>query len=336
MYQRSILVLTLLTVILVIVPMHASAQSENMMATVETKSGNFVIEFFPDVAPSHVNNFITLSQDGFYDGTVFHRVINGFMIQGGDPNTKDPELISLWGTGGPDHSVDAEFNDISHERGIVSMARSSNPNSAGSQFFIVHEDASFLDGQYTVFGRIVGDESFTTLDNIANMDTLPSDVPVDWQNTEIISITFEENMMSEEMNDGGGCLIATAAFGSEMAPQVQSLREVRDNIILETESGKTFMTSFNHVYYAFSPAMADLERKDPMVRDTVRAVITPMIASLTIFENIEINSEVDVITYGVLVILANIIMYVGTPLIALYILKQYLSRMSKNKKYITA
>ena len=335
-------------------------------ATVETKSGNFVIEFFPDVAPSHVNNFITLSQDGFYDGTVFHRVINGFMIQGGDPNTKDPELISLWGTGGPDHSVDAEFNDISHERGIVSMARSSNPNSAGSQFFIVHEDASFLDGQYTVFGRIVGDESFTTLDNIANMDTLPSDVPVDWQNTEIISITFEENMMSEEMmseemmseemmseemmseemmseemmseemNDGGGCLIATAAFGSEMAPQVQSLREVRDNIILETESGKTFMTSFNHVYYAFSPAMADLERKDPMVRDTVRAVITPMIASLTIFENIEINSEVDVITYGVLVILANIIMYVGTPLIALYILKQYLSRMSKNKKYITA
>ena len=147
---------------------------------------------------------------------------------------------------------------------------------------------------------------------------------------------MSEEMMSEEMNDGGGCLIATAAFGSEMAPQVQSLREVRDNIILETESGKTFMTSFNHVYYAFSPAMADLERKDPMVRDTVRAVITPMIASLTIFENIEINSEVDVITYGVLVILANIIMYVGTPLIALYILKQYLSRMSKNKKYITA
>ena len=99
MYQGSILVLTLLTVILVIVPMHASAQSENMMATIETKSGNFVIEFFPDVAPSHVNNFITLSQDGFYDGTVFHRVINGFMIQGGDPNTQMAELISLRGTG---------------------------------------------------------------------------------------------------------------------------------------------------------------------------------------------------------------------------------------------
>ena len=95
---------------------------------------------------------------------------------------------------------------------------------------------------------------------------------------------MSEEMMSEEMNDGGGCLIATAAFGSEMAPQVQSLREVRDNIILETESGKTFMTSFNHVYYAFSPAMADLERKDPMVRDTVRA---EMIASLTIFENMK-------------------------------------------------
>ena len=119
-----------------------------------------------------------------------------------------------------------------------------------------------------------------------------------------------KEMMDKEMNDGGGCLIATAAFGSEMAPQVQSLREVRDNIILETESGKMFMTSFNHIYYAFSPAMADLERKDPIVRDTVRAVITPMIASLTIFENIEINSEADVITYGILVILANIVMYI--------------------------
>ena len=93
--------------------MHASAQSENMMATIETKSGNFVIEFFPDVAPSHVNNFITLSQDGFYDGTVFHRVINGFMIQGGDPNTKD-ELISYG------RELLMRNLMIYHERGIVS------------------------------------------------------------------------------------------------------------------------------------------------------------------------------------------------------------------------
>ena len=349
MYQNRVLILTLLAVTSIMVPLYASAQSENMVATVETKSGNFVIEFFPDVAPSHVNNFITLSKDGYYDGTVFHRVINGFMIQGGDPNTKDPKLISLWGTGGPNYSVNAEFNDISHERGIVSMARSQDPNSAGSQFFIVHRDARSLDGQYTVFGKIVGDESFTTLDKIANMETLPNDVPVDWQNTEIISITFDETMPDETMPDetmpdetmpdetmpdGGGCLIATAAFGSEMAPQVQNLREIRDNIVLETKSGKTFMTSFNHIYYAFSPTVADLERENPIVRDIVQITITPMIASLTMLENIDINSEATMISYGMLIILVNIFMYVGIPLTVLYILKQYFTSISKNKKYI--
>ncbi|MDI1494925.1 MAG: peptidyl-prolyl cis-trans isomerase [Cenarchaeum symbiont of Oopsacas minuta] len=331
------------------IPTHVIAQSEDQVAIIETKSGNFVIELFPDIAPSHVNNFITLSNDGYYDGTVFHRVIKDFMIQGGDPNTKDPNIINLWGTGGPGYSIDEEFNDISHERGIVSMARSSDPNSAGSQFFIVHDDASFLDGQYTVFGRISGDESFVTLDKIANMETVSGDRPKNWQDTEIISITFvdkeitstrnnfdenmnDEMMMDDEKEDGGGCLIATATFGSEMAPQVQNLREIRDNTVLETESGRMFMMGFNHIYYAFSPTVADLERKDPVVREIVQTTITPMMTSLSILKDLEINSEAEMISYGVLIILINILMYAGAPLVTLYILKRQLSRMIQNKK----
>lgn len=136
----------------------------------ETTAGNLTLEFMPEVAPKHVENFVKLSRDGFYDGTRFHRVIPGFMIQGGDPNTKTDNERS-WGTGGPGWSVDAEFNDIHHERGILSMARSSDPNSAGSQFFLVHGEAGFLDNQYTVFGRLV--EGFDVLDEIVGGDTVP-------------------------------------------------------------------------------------------------------------------------------------------------------------------
>ncbi|MEC7231393.1 MAG: peptidylprolyl isomerase, partial [Planctomycetota bacterium] len=116
----------------------------------ETTAGDMLVELMPDVAPKHVENFVKLSSDGFYDGTRFHRVIPGFMIQGGCPKTKADE--GGWGTGGPGWTVDAEFNQVHHERGILSMARSSDPNSAGSQFFVVHGEAGFLDGQYTVFG----------------------------------------------------------------------------------------------------------------------------------------------------------------------------------------
>ena len=126
-------------------------------ALIETTEGSMKIEFFPDKAPVHVKNFLKLAEEGFYDGTVFHRVIDGFMIQGGCPRGD--------GTGDPGYKIDAEFNDVHHERGIVSMARSQDPNSAGSQFFICHGDAGFLDGQYTAFGRLVeGDE---ILDRIA-------------------------------------------------------------------------------------------------------------------------------------------------------------------------
>jgi peptidyl-prolyl cis-trans isomerase B (cyclophilin B) len=123
-------------------------------AVIETRLGNIELKFFPDVAPNHVNNIIELAKKGFYDGTTFHRVIPGFMIQGGDPNSKDPDK-SKHGMGGPDHSVAAEFNDKPHIRGIVSMARSASPDSAGSQFFICVADSGFLDGKYTAFGEVV-------------------------------------------------------------------------------------------------------------------------------------------------------------------------------------
>ena len=123
-------------------------------AVIETSFGNIELKFFPDVAPNHVNNFIELSKKGFYDGTLFHRVIPGFMIQGGDPNSKEKDR-SRHGTGSPGHTVKAEFNDRPHKRGILSMARSANPDSAGSQFYICVADANFLDGKYTVFGEVV-------------------------------------------------------------------------------------------------------------------------------------------------------------------------------------
>ena len=123
-------------------------------AVIETKFGNIELKFFPDVAPNHVNNFIELAKKGFYDGTTFHRVIPGFMIQGGDPNSKSPDK-STHGMGGPGYTVKAEFNAMPHKKGTLSMARSASPDSAGSQFFICVAAAPFLDRQYTVFGEVV-------------------------------------------------------------------------------------------------------------------------------------------------------------------------------------
>ena len=123
-------------------------------AIIETKFGNITLKFFPDVAPGHVKNFLDLAKKGTYDHTVFHRVIPGFMIQGGDPTSKDPAKRSAYGTGGPGYTIKAEFNKKPHKRGTLSMARSQSPDSAGSQFFICVKDSSFLDGQYTVFGEV--------------------------------------------------------------------------------------------------------------------------------------------------------------------------------------
>ena len=463
---------------------------------IETELGKIVIGFFPSDAPVHVQNFISLAQNGFYDGTLFHRIIPGFMIQGGDPNTVDGDP-STWGTGGPDNRLNSEFNNIKHNRGIVSMARSADPNSVGSQFFIVHQDSNFLDEQYTVFGRIVTQESFETLDKIASVSTgsrdeplnpeqvritkvtvvsqseipdlldlteperlqtdivpptgsqefeseeydIAFDVPEGWmlqqpkktqdngpdfvavgpkvgemnpvfsltiypteqkalddiilekteelkeviESGQLIIISKDKTMIngneayvinaegqfsaneqeynikfkevtiygsdnyytfsysngiddfdsqlerfdktidsfkkpSEETTteENGGCLIATATFGSEMAPQVQKLRELRDNTILATESGTAFMSGFNQLYYSFSPTIADLERESTLFKEVVKLTITPMLSTLSILNYAEINSEEEMISYGVGIILMNIGMYFAAPAIIIY------------------
>jgi peptidyl-prolyl cis-trans isomerase B (cyclophilin B) len=145
------------------------------VAVVKTSEGEMVLEFWPDVAPKTVENFKTLAKKGFYDGTCFHRVIRGFMIQGGDPLTKDATKEAMWGTGDPGYKIKAEFNDKSHTRGVLSMARSNDPDSAGSQFFICHGSPTFLDHKYTTFGKLIkGDD---VLEKIATTPTHPPDRP---------------------------------------------------------------------------------------------------------------------------------------------------------------
>jgi len=144
-------------------------------AIIQTNLGTIVFKLIPDLAPETVRNFVKLARDGFYDGTLFHRVIPGFMIQGGDPNTKTGNKSS-WGKGGPGHTIKAEFSSRSHHRGIVSMARSQDPNSAGSQFFIVTADSTFLDRQYTVFGEVT--EGMDIADKIVNLQRDGNDCPL--------------------------------------------------------------------------------------------------------------------------------------------------------------
>jgi len=520
--------------LIIAVTPQAFAEYEDTIVVLETESGRLIIEFFPQFAPNHVENFVTLSEDGFYNGTIFHRIIEGFMIQGGDPKSADPNFsMSEWGTGDPGYSIDAEFNNIEHKRGIVSMARSADPDSAGSQFFIVHKDSNFLDGQYTVFGRILTDESFETLDRIATMDTAPNDQPMDaWRaivknvivldrselsslpeyvipvitdegnaliapttsqpnsfpeyglsftspagwivqtpppqgnNPDIVvvgsktttsapavsfaitrqDVTIEEainglrqqvtpmietgalSIVSEEgtqiqgnnayllkaighfenregiemkigfstllikvddmfytvqytnnleshdrqsdyfddivnsiefsnidftkvpvgdeadldnpdlrhddgsggysgtlvQEEGGGCLIATAAFGSEMAPQVQFLREIRDNTVMTTQSGTAFMAEFNQFYYSFSPYVADYERENPVFKEIVKVTLTPMLTSLTLLNYVQVDTEEEMLGYGIGLILLNIGMYFVAPAAAIIAIKNKL------------
>ena len=481
----------------------AFSQYDDKLVILETNLGQIVIEFFSDDAPNHVNNFISLTESGFYDETIFHRIIPGFMIQGGDPNTINGDP-NTWGTGGPNTSVNAEFNPIKHNRGIVSMARSADPNSAGSQFFIVHKASNFLDEQYTVFGRIVTDESFQTLDKITAVEIGNSDRPIDSEQVKItkatvvnrsevsnllelsepertqsttpqptgnqkfesaeheisfsvpegwllqepdgtqensptvlavgpkigvmnpvISLTVQEtnqrsldeliseknetlkqviesgklNIISQKIitlnknqayvtdaegdfssNDEsynvkfrevmiydtekyytfaysngidnfdsqlsrfdetinsfeifskdsstnesieeGGCLIATATFGSEMAPQVQQLRELRNNSLLSTQSGTAFMVGFNQFYYSFSPIIADLEREHPVFKEAVKITITPMISSLSLLNYVNMDSEFEVLGYGLSLIILNLGMYVAAPVVIIHKLRK--------------
>ncbi|KJR40086.1 cyclophilin type peptidyl-prolyl cis-trans isomerase [Candidatus Magnetoovum chiemensis] len=159
-------------------------QMANTQAVIKTKFGDIKIKFYPEVAPNHVSSFITLSKEGFYNGTLFHRIVPNFVIQGGDPLTKLTEQTkntvpdtSKYGTGGPDYNIKAEFNEKSHKRGVLSMARSADPDSAGSQFFICVNDVPFLDRQYTVFGEVV--EGMDAVDKIVSQPRDKRDLPIE-------------------------------------------------------------------------------------------------------------------------------------------------------------
>jgi peptidyl-prolyl cis-trans isomerase B (cyclophilin B) len=166
--------------------------NNNEVAVIKTTEGDMVLEFWPDVAPGHVENFKKLANQGFYDGTCFHRVIKGFMIQGGDPNTKDPKKESSWGMGDPGYKIKAEFNDRHHDRGVLSMARSQDPHSAGSQFFICHGDPHFLDKQYTAFGKLIkGDD---VLEKIGTTPTHPGDRPKTRMGVESVKIVPKDSV----------------------------------------------------------------------------------------------------------------------------------------------
>ena len=154
---------------------------------IKTNFGDIKFSLLPDSAPETVRNFLQLANSGFYNGTLFHRVIPGFMIQGGDPNTKTPNKTT-WGQGGPGYNLKAEFNSRSHLRGIVSMARAADPDSAGSQFFIVTSDSTFLDKQYTVFGEVV--DGIEIADNIVNLPRDGNDCPE--QEVKMLEVTVSE------------------------------------------------------------------------------------------------------------------------------------------------
>lgn len=151
---------------------NAVTDKSEEVAVIKTDAGDMVVEFWSDVTPKTVENFKKLAKEGFYDGTAFHRIVKGFMIQGGDPLTKDPAKEAMWGTGDPGYKIKAEFNDRPHVRGVLSMARSQDPDSAGSQFFICLGDARFLDNKYTAFGKLIkGDE---VLEKLGNAETVAS------------------------------------------------------------------------------------------------------------------------------------------------------------------
>ncbi len=154
--------------------------------TIQTNHGTISFRLLPELAPETVRNFESLARSGFYDGTLFHRVIPGFMIQGGDPNTKTGNRAS-WGTGGPGYTIKAEFNSRSHQRGIVSMARAQDPDSAGSQFFIVTSDSSFLDRNYTVFGEVT--DGMDVADKIVNLPRDERDCPL--QEAKMLRVAVE-------------------------------------------------------------------------------------------------------------------------------------------------
>jgi len=167
----------------------SSAAGATPRAIIHTNYGDMTVEFWPDVAPRTVDNFLKLSREKFYDGTAFHRIIKGFMIQGGCPNSK-VGARGVPGTGGPGYQIKAEFNNRAHVKGVLSMARSSDPDSAGSQFFICHGDASFLNNQYTAFGKLVAGEE--VLNKIANVVCVGPERSTPTERVEITGVELVE------------------------------------------------------------------------------------------------------------------------------------------------
>ena len=157
---------------------------------ITTKFGDIEVELYSDSAPKTVENFKDLTKKGFYDGLIFHRIVPGFVIQGGDPYTRNTTNRSRWGTGGPGWNIRAEFNKNTHKRGVLSMARSQDPDSAGSQFFIVLKDSNFLDGQYTIFGKVKS--GMDAVDKIATLKTDHADAPINPEQAEIIKVTITD------------------------------------------------------------------------------------------------------------------------------------------------
>ena len=503
-FLRILSLCSILGVFVSISSIYAQTEISDNIVILHTSSGDMVIELFQYDAPKTVANFVDLTEQGFYDGTIFHRIIKDFMIQGGDPNTKNTQNITEWGYGKSDSTIPAEFNTIMHKRGIVSMARGSDPDSGSSQFFIVHKDALTLDQNYTVFGRLATQESFDTLDKIAELETtgpstnyIPTDLSLaeiqsaevktrtgitnlldqkgpqrvqpsvietiqsysnddfgisfdtastwaiqeiqkqdprqpdimimgstndvyaprilifvknstltsladfsaetkksyeqaittgsltilneentsingiealirnsngklatasetlDLQYKEIVfkgdgkfyTITyantinnFDESLpqFNQVINSltikgsekGGGCLIATATYGSELAPQVQQLRELRDNTVFTTQSGTAFMTGFNQLYYSFSPTIADWERENSLFKESVKLILTPMISTLSILNYVDIDSEQEILGYGLMIILVNVGLYFVAPSVLIIKMKNKLVNRS--------
>lgn len=169
----------------------APAESTNLVAVIHTSEGDMVAEFWPEVAPKTVENFKKLAKEGFYSGTAFHRIIKGFMIQGGDPLTKDPNNAPMYGTGGPGYTVPAEFSDRKHVKGVLSMARGPDPNSAGSQFFVCLAPAQSLDNSYTAFGKLIkGEDVLEKIGDtpVAPNPRMPGEVSVPLKRIEIKNI----------------------------------------------------------------------------------------------------------------------------------------------------
>jgi cyclophilin family peptidyl-prolyl cis-trans isomerase len=157
---------------------------------ITTRFGDIEVELYSDSAPKTVENFKDLTKKGFYDGLIFHRIVPGFVIQGGDPYTRNTTNRRRWGTGGPGWNIKAEFNKNTHTRGVLSMARSQDPDSAGSQFFIVLKDSNFLDGQYTIFGKVKS--GMEAVDKIATLKTDDADAPINPEQAEIIKVTVTD------------------------------------------------------------------------------------------------------------------------------------------------